>query len=62
MAASEKGHIEIVAMLLQAEGIDVNYGVSSMIPTPTISPHHLTITNPHHFSYGMSVLFPFTGG
>ena len=47
MAASARGHIEIVALLLQVEGIDVNYGVSSMTPISTIWPPHPTITNSH---------------
>ena len=32
-AASQNGHTEIVALLLQVEEIDVNKGVSIMIPT-----------------------------
>ena len=59
MAASEKGHIEIVAMLLQAEGIDVNQEVSIMISI--MFPHYPPITNPYHYRYDMSVLVPFTG-
>ena len=51
-------------MLLQVEGIDVNQAVSSMIPTPTMSPYHPTtgIAYPyHHYWCGMSFLFPITG-
>ena len=60
--ASGEGDAKIVALLLQAEGIDVNKGqVSIMIPTITMSPNHPTITNQYHFSCGMSFLFPFTG-
>ena len=46
--ASGEGDAKIVALLLQAEGIDVNEGVSIIIsnPTPTMSPSHPTITNP----------------
>ena len=49
MEASENGHTEMVAMLLQVEGIDVNEAVSSIIPTPITSTHHPTITNPCHY-------------
>ena len=58
--ASENGHTEIVALLLQAEGIDVNKSVSSMTPTLTMSPYHPTtgITYPyHHYWCGMFVLY-----
>ena len=41
-SASRNGHAEIVAMLLQAKGIDVNKEVSIIIPTPTISSPHTT--------------------
>ena len=36
--ASKYGHAEVVVMLLQAKGIDVNKEVNIMIPTLTILP------------------------
>ena len=52
------GHTEIVAMLLQAKGIDVNQGVKSwclLLPYP--SPYPTTI-NPYYFRCGIFVLYP----
>ena len=50
-AASSNGHAEIVAILLQADGIDVNKKVSVVIPTATLflsSPYCPTVTDPSH--------------
>ena len=55
VTASKEGHTKIVAMLLQADGIDVNEGVSIMIPTPTISLSKFTSTSAYHYLCGMSV-------
>ena len=54
-AASKNGHTEIVAMLLHTKWIDVNQEVSIIIPTPSMSPSHLTATNPY------AVFFPLQG-
>ena len=59
--ASENGHTEVVTLLLQVEGIDVNKGVSIMIPISTLSSSHPTTTNPYYYWCGMSFLFPITG-
>ena len=47
MVASEEGHTEIVAMLLQTKGIDVNEGVSdiSSIVAHCFLHYHLLLTS-----------------
>ena len=47
--ASRNGHTDIVALLLQAEGIDVNKGVMpKYLPLPSLGSPHFTTTNPFH--------------
>ena len=58
--ASRKGHIKIVNMLLQVDGIDVNKEVSSMIFITDISPSHPITTNLYHYLCAISLLFPRT--
>ena len=62
LAVKFGGFIEIVAMLLQAKGIDVNQKVISQhLPTPSLSPPYPSLTSltyPHHCLHVMSVLIP----
>ena len=39
MEAAKNGHTEIVTLLLKAEGVDVNKGVSVLNPTSTLFPY-----------------------
>ena len=57
MIAAERGHTDIVALLLKVKGIDVNMDVSIMIPILTMSPLHSTSTNPYHYLYGIFFFF-----
>ena len=61
--AAKNGHTEIVAMLLQADGIDVNKGVSLKIPTSICSLSALLLLTPITSAVNrldLSVLIPIT--